>query len=486
MAIILAVTFALKLLLAFYFSHLLVCQRPEYKLGFIAIDGGDTFSYLGAIDNLLESGRYFFWNGSREVYAGRMPYYGVPYFLLRLLLSPSAANDVYVILQIMADAAATVVLARMCREITGKKTSFWLVWLFYFCSFNFAVLSIALWTESLSLSFTIFFLYACHRFHINRRWKDAFWASVFLALLTVIKPYFVIIYPIFLLSIFFTKWRQEKVFDFSRQRLLLGKTAMLGLPLIILLSPWIVRNAVVLGKFIPAQEDIWAGYNYSESYLAFANFAGAWGGGSVPWDATDAGCYFLIQGNNNCSYSIPEYALTDGYSLNEIESVRQNFIKLQENYSPQLDAVTAAEFVRLSNIYRNEQPFRYYIGAKFVILKKLFWHTNNSNLPINPGFKCFSSYQLSFKVIQFAIYFLALTLGSVGLIEITVRGKISLLFILIALVTILFFLELRTTEQRYLNQIFPLLLIGLTAIFSDWKNLIRLSIKKILILSPKK
>lgn len=75
-----AITFTIKIVLAIYFSHLQVCQIPDKKFGYLALDSGDTFSYFGGMDNLLEHGEYYFWNGARNVYAGRMPYYGAPYF----------------------------------------------------------------------------------------------------------------------------------------------------------------------------------------------------------------------------------------------------------------------------------------------------------------------------------------------------------------------------------------------------------------------
>lgn len=465
-----AVTFALKLVLAVYLSQLYTSQLPEYKFSRFAVLGGDTSSYLSGMDNLLESGEYFFWNGQQKVYAGRMPFYGTPYFILRLFFSPSNAADFFVLLQIIFDALAAVVFARLCYEISRRRTAFWLGWLFYFGCFNLSVLSVVLLPESLSLGFFIFFLFYFHRFWSGGKWNNAVLSGVFLALLIVIKPYFVIIYPLFFFAVWFVRRRDQKIKN-SNALSYFYKTAMLGLPLILMLSPWIARNALVLGKFIPAQENIWAGYNYSKSHLAFADFAGAWGGGSIYWDADDAGCYFLIESRRNCHYSIPEYALTDGYSREDIEHVRRNFIKVQGNYSPESDDSTAAEFARLTSIYRTEQPFRYYIGAKFIFLKKLFWHTNNYNLPINRNLKNFSSYQLSFKIIQFVIYALALTLGVLGLVVITIQRKVNVLFILIALITILFFLELKTSEQRYVSQILPILLIGLTAFFSDLKSL---------------
>ncbi len=475
--LLLAITFSLKLALGLYFSHLLVCQFPERQRGFIAIDGGDTFSYLDPIDNYIAEGEYYFWNGARKVSAGRMPYYGAPYFLLRLLFEKSAAYDIYVIIQILFDALAAIVFARLCFNVLPVKSAFWLGYVFYFSSFNFFVLSVALWTENLSSSFLVFFLYSFHCFWKKRDLKDAVWSSVFLALITTLKPYLVIIYPLFFVFVRLNL-RKNQARNFSSSLRYLYQTAALGLPLLILLAPWIARNAMVLGKFIPAQENIWAGYNFSETHLAFAEFAGAWGGGSVSWDSADAGCYFLVREQAVCDYSIPEYALTDGYSRDEIERVRQNFFKLQDNYSSELDAATATEFARLTNIYRQEQPFRYYVGSKFIFLKKLFWHTNNYNLPIHPGFKCFSSYQLSFKIVQFGIYLLSLTLGTVGLVKITIQGKISVLFISIALSIIIFFLELRTSEHRYVSQIFPILLIGLTIFLCSQGKLLK-SVSKI-------
>jgi hypothetical protein len=288
--------------------------------------------------------------------------------------------------------------------------------------------------------------------------------------LTVLKPYFIIIYPLVTFGIFIKNWRtQEK--DFSRFWRFFYQIVTLGLPLFILILPWMVRNEIVLGKFIPAQENTWAGYNYSSSRLAFANFAGAWGGGSIYWDENDAGCYFLTQFKGVCNFTIPEYALTEGYDRAEIERVRQDFIRLQENYSPDLDVRTTAEFKRLSKIYREEQPFRYYIGSKFIFLKKLFWHTNNYNLPIHSSFRCFSSYQLFFKVVQFGIYLLALTLGSFGLIKIIVQRRSSALFVFIVLITIVLFLELRTSEVRYVSLLLPIFIIGLADTVSSWKYL---------------
>ncbi len=456
MLLIVAVTFVAKLGLALYFSHLLFCQYHMLKWGILAKDGGDTFSYLGVMDNLYTHGEYYFWNGANKVYAGRMPYYGALYFVLRIFVSAKIAYDVYAVLQIALDALATVVFAQLCFEIFRKKIAFLVGFLLYFCSFNFFMFTIDLWTESPSLSFLIFFLYFYQRFFMEKKWTHVLWASLFLALMTVLKPYFVLIYPVFFLSVWFL---------LNRRLSESYKVILLGLPLLILLSPWIVRNFVTLGKFIPAQEGMYAGYNYPESYYAYVDFAASWGGGIVFWEPDEAGCYFLVHMGFQCRYSLPDYALANGYSRAEVESVRQKFLEVQENYSPELDEVVAAEFRRLTKIYKREKPFMYHVGSRFIFFKKFFLHTNLYNLPIHSGFNCYSRYQEVFKVAQFGVYALALTLGTFGLFTQTAKGKLGFLFIAFPLILTAFFVGFRThTEPRYVAHVYPFLLIGLSAI----------------------
>lgn len=458
------ITFFLKLGGAFLFSQLLFRNYPSVQLGLIAVDSGDTFSYLGAIDNLITYGEYFFWIGDQQkVYAGRMPYYGAPYFLLRQFLDQSVAYDIYVVLQIAIDALATVVFAKLCFDIFQRKRAFWIGFLVHFFSLSFILQSRILWTESLSLSFLVFFLYFAHCFWTQKKWNSAGWASVFLALLTVLKPYFVLIYPIFFLFVWFILKRNEKErLNFSRALSFFYKTMLLGLPLMMLLAPWIIRNAVVLGRFIPSQQDFYAGYNYGKAHLAFTEFAGAWGAGSVFWEPKEAGCYFLINSVTPCNYSLPDYALADSYTREDVERVRQNFFELQKNYSIEFDDKVAAEFEELTKIYKQERPFMYQVGARFLFFWKLFFHSSEYNFPLFKNSGYYWIFQYLFKAFQIVIHFSLLILGTFGLLELVYKRKVSFIFILIPLFVTILFLELRTTERRYVEHVYPFLLIGLT------------------------
>ena len=473
--ILLAITFAAKLALGSYFSHLTTCETPAMRLGYIAVYDGDTFSYLGAMDNLLEQGKYFFWNGARAVYAGRMPFYGAPYFLLRLFLDKSAAYDVIVVFQIFFDALATVVFARLCCAITPRKSAFWLGYLIYFASFNAFNWSVILNTESLSISFLVFFLYYFHLYWTKKKWSDAVGAAILLALMTVLKPYLVILYPAFFFGVLF---KDGRIDGFAAARSALRRVFVLSLPLLVLLSPWIVRNAFVMKRFVPAQENIYAGYNYSEAFLALETFTGAWGGALGAWDANDAGCYFTRNPPNGCRFTMPNYALTAEYNADDIERVRQNYLKLQIEYSPELEQNVVADLENYTEIYKRENPLMYYAGSKFIIVKKMFWHTNNAAVPIQPDFKCYNSYQISFKIVQFIVYICALTFGVLGLIKSVYEGKLSLVFIVIPLIIIFLFAELRTTQARYIGQVYIIFLLGIPAVFVTFINMLKMYFRK--------
>ena len=120
----------------------------------------------------------------------------------------------------------------------------------------------------------------------------------------------------------------------------------------------------------------------------------------------------------------------------------------------------------------------YYIGAKFIIVKKMFWHTNNAFVPIQPGFKCYSGYQLSFKIIQFIIYILALTFGVFGLLKLIYEKKISLVFLAVPLIIVFLFAELRTTQARYISQVYIVLLWGIPTAFVTLFSMLNINSKE--------
>ncbi len=455
-----AATFIFKFGLILYFTYLLSCQSTYLIQGQMTAFAGDTYSYTGAIDNLVDEGTYFFWNGKRKVLAGRLPHYGVPYFFFRTVFDKPLAGDLYVILQILVDTAAVLFFAFLCFELFGRRSAFWIGYALYLLSFNFSVQAQYLSPESLSLSFFIIFLYFFHRYWKKAEWKDCLLSSIFLALAVVLKPYLLLVYVPFFLTVL----KKENVLKDKKIVPFLKKSAILGLPLILLLLPWIVRNAVVLHRFVPAQENVTAGYDYTEADFAYRRFVASWGGNMIFWDPQAVGCYFEPKPKIKCDFKFPEYALINESTLSEIENVREDYIRLQKQYDPDLEKIVVEKFDRLTNTYRSEKPFLYYIGSKFLSAKNMFWHTNNNNLPINSAFRCYKSYQLFFKLVQFAIYLSAMTVGLVGLIILGYKKYISWTFLFVPIYLVGFFSLNGWAEARYFNHAYPIMLLGLTFI----------------------
>jgi hypothetical protein len=472
LVLLIVLTFLFKISLAAYFSYLGNCKNPELSIGYLAKDSGDTFAYLGPIDNLLNEGTYYFWNGVRKVYYGRMPHYGTPYFLFRLLFDKPLASDLVVLLQIFFDTLATVYFAKLCADVIKRKSAFWIGYALYFLSFNFFEQGLLLTTESFSSSFIVLFFYFFHRWW-SREDKSAIWgANIFLALAFVLKPYFAPSYLLFLLIYA----HRKKLFSVAQFKNLFFKTALLGFLPTLLLAPWYLRNVISYGAPVATQESYLAGYNYTKADLAYATFAGGWGGDIAWWDASSPACYFKLDPPFPCTFTFPSYSLTDGYSLADIEDVRADYFAYQRNPTPENEEIVVREFDRLTALHKSERPFTYYVGSNLIRVKRMLWHTNNYNLPIHPSNPCFAPYQLSFKVVQAIIYQLALLLGSVGIILLTIKRKISLIFLFIPVcVAFIVAFYARIGEARYLSSFYPVTLLGLVSIlfliYSNMKSL---------------
>jgi hypothetical protein len=472
--LLLVFTFLLKVSLGVYFSYLGDCNKPENSIGYLAKETGDTFSYIGSVENLVTQGEYYFWNGERKVYAGRMPFYGAPYFVFRLFFDKPLASDLFVLLQIFFDALATIYFARLCRDVLKHEAGFWIGYALYLLSFNFFENALLLSTESLSYSFIVLFFYAFHRWWSGEN-KSAVWAAnIFLSLILVLKPYFAPVY-LFFLAVYYYR---ENLLSIGQYKTFFQRSVLLSLPLLLLLAPWFFRNLLFHGQPVVTQESVTAGYNYTKADFAFRRFSGAWGGDPTYWDANSAACYFKVDPPFPCTFSYPSYILTEGYTLQDVEDVRADYLAYQKNPSPELEETVVNEFDRLTAIYKSERPFMFYFGSGLMRLKTMLWHTNNYNLPIYPGNPCFKSYQLIFKVIQSIIYHLSLTLGLAGIIWLTIKNKISLIFIFVP-VSIALFIGFygQFAEARYFSHAYPVMLLALAAvsflIYSRVKDLLK-------------
>jgi len=472
--------FLIKLASILYLLQLTHCYPgADFRhRGFIAWLAGDTPTYLEPIDNYLEKGEFYFTNAASEkVYIGRGPYYGAPYFLFRLFFNQTVSYNLFAFLQIALASLAVLYYCLLCRAVVinsrqrnsgsdnsrlSGNLSFWLCYILFNVSLNATVWDNQLWTESMHISLFGFFAYHYFNYITLRTRKSFFYSSLFLALIVSIKPIFSLLYIGVVIELLFlsrnrgqqlSQWGVRTFVNFVRDGFIFS------IPLLLLTAPWTIRNFVKYKRMVPVQE--FYAYHSNSATLAYSNFLRAWGGSVVHWDKRSAGCYFEPSPLEECEYVFPDYVFTKNFSMKDIEEVRNDFIRFQHDlHNKALEDTVAQKFNHLTQSFKNEKPFFYYVITPLLCAKKMIFHSGSYYLPIGKNSTCYKPYQMLLKLSQSALYYLFLIFGWWGLLKMMrVKGMLlcaSLPFFLILLMCF----YLRATEFRYFDTTNPFFILG--------------------------
>ncbi|MCS7078064.1 MAG: hypothetical protein NZ455_15235 [Bacteroidia bacterium] len=469
----------IKSFIAYYIVNLQKCNKLREIEGIIAVKEGDTNSYIEPIENLITKGEYYFTYKAKffeeKLYASRLPHYGLIFGFFRLFFSHTASCNLLVLLQILLEATSVLLISLLCFEILGSYIFFWISWFLLNLNLSSVFWSIAILPESLSISFLTFVVYFTYKYEKTKENKFLMYSSIFLSILVCLKPYFLPIYLYYPISFLLQK---EKI----TIRKFTYKSFLLVLPLIVLLAPWIIRNYYVLNKFIFLQQDMLAGYKFTKTHIAMGNFVKSWGGDNVYWEVTSPSHYFLYDDDYSRKYQFPSYAFCSAYNADTLANLRKEVLKFyaKNQYDEQLDNYLASKFNFFTESFKSENFFHYQFIARLLTLKGFLLHSGSYFLPINKNLPCYKSYQFLLKVMQSAIYYLFLVVGSIGLITMFLKKEYyfsPLVLILLSYVIFFFAFYLRTYEWRYIWTVFPLLCVGLLFMLNSLVNL-QIKIKK--------
>src|SRR4051812_9707009 len=151
-------------------NFLLKEPRPTLLPETIAVCSGDCDSYLSAIDNLIDHGKY------EPDY--RMPGYGLPYFAFRLLTTKEYSVNLLVVFQTALDAVATILLALSLFWITGKRAGFYLTLIFYGLGVTVSCYNNWIMTESMTSSTLIIGFYFLVKYWRERETSSLIYAGL--------------------------------------------------------------------------------------------------------------------------------------------------------------------------------------------------------------------------------------------------------------------------------------------------------------------
>lgn len=424
---------------------------------FLAIEGGDTDSYLKSTENYIQTGKYYLYTPDED-FVGRGPYYGVPYFLFRQVLDQKSAFDAYALLQILLFSLAVVLVLKMVDDNIKNKLLLVLIpIILLFVPVHYNMYNIRLISESLTLSWMLVFIYFYYRYNKNNNVVNLWLAALFLALASVIKPYFLIIYA---LCFFDYLWNIKN--NISIQKCL-RYVCIMSIPLIIICTPFTIRNYMKWGIFAPMQNTGWFGRKIPPAYLSVSNFIKITGKNDISWDSTALGTFFYPE--KDCKYAgeLPGDIITPDYSENDLYCLRydlQEYLKTDDELLGYSVEERAKKYTASYIKYHPLSPITSRLQYMWMLVKHDDYKVNYRH----NGIRFYISNILSlWHVCKYYIYLL------LGVVSICLIIKyINIKFVLwIGVFILLYFSYIRAGEHRFYLLVEYLYLISIP-IFIDY------------------
>lgn len=452
--------FLIKLAMAWGLAFLSNCMSPDFMVSSWAVNAGDTFSYFQPFQNLHDHGTFFFRNEiGEQVFAGRMPVYGLLYYLLYPSLGFETIATLYVWIQVLMESLACLLLFKMTRKkfSTDRLPSLLFFVILGLSTFH-TFWSIKLIPESIGLSTLVIIMYLAFQQRENDQILKWCVLGILLAILVGLKPYM----GILLLPLSIDILVRNRM---NLKRILLSWTA-LSIPLIILLVAWGNRNHTQIGKFIPLTQEL-SGYFIPESHQSLRKYLAIQGESAEYWDKKAQSSYYF---GRESVYEVEDLHSDSYITQDSIQFIRAYFSRLSaESFDLKTDQSIARSIERFTSHYENMHPFAE-LYSTLKIAKGFLFHSGSYYLPISKSSPCYSSWQWLFKLMQSGFYYLVLCLGFIGFFF----WKDWLLWFIPIFLLILFCVIIKNNELRFFLYAYPGLLLGLFAsndkMLSLWKR----------------
>ena len=459
--ILFIIAFSFKFTQVYWLKKLSESLNPERSISTLAISSGDTHSYLNPFKNLLNEGTYYEKKSTGNIaYAGRLPIYGIIYFLSKPFMSDNNIYNIYVILSIILEALSIVLLSYMVFKYYWKtKMGFFVTYIIMLLSTYASSYSNYISPESTGLSILIFMIYHYHNLINNYHIKYAIYLSLFLPILVGLKPYMGVI------GLFISIGLVLK-FKYDIRKILLSNMIIWSI-FGILLSGWTYRNHKLTNNIIPLTEKS-SGYFIPESMVSLRKLVSNFGESSELWDKKAMGSYFYSYPGS--IYSVEDIPKTPYYNNDSIEALKNYFTNLNtETFSEIEDNLISEKVKRYTSSYQNKNRVFTTIIAPVYMTKKFLFHSGSFYLPIDLNSKQTTLFQVIFKYFQSAFYYFILIFGFLGLI---LKRHYFIISIPVFLI-ILFVWILDVIELRYFLLAYPSLILGNSILCKEIHNVLK-------------
>lgn len=453
--------FLTKLLMAYGFCQMVVANHPENKLGKISYASGDHNSYVGAMENYKKTGSYFFiqMNGD-TVRAGRSPHFGMPYFVARTFFSPETSCDVLSLVSILLDSFAILCVAILAFSFANRKyLAFFLALLLGAASTYVSHWSINTVPDSPAASLIMIGIYFFWKVNIQdeKIKRHLFLLSFFFSWAIALRPYLSIIVAIFAIAFLFQMRKRKKMTVLPKYIIICS------IPLLCFVAPWATRNYSIFGKFLPFQQDMYAGYGYLPSEIKIRKLMKIMGeDGTTYWDPKAMISYFKSKTHSTSEYTYPGYLKRDTIFLLKLEQVRKDFISDLIKGGSQEDLLLMSRIDSLEKEYKKKHSIHVFFLSPMKRVVKFWGHSGSYYLPQTDKGGIFKLILFANKLFQSALYLLVLFVGAYYLWRVRRQNKFApVLLIPVIGITFIMPIVFGLLEPRYSLSFYYPCLVGL-------------------------
>jgi hypothetical protein len=440
---------------------------PDRMVSGYVFKMNDYDYFLGTVDNYMKSGTMTYYDQVKP-FAGRMPGYGFPYLLIRLVTGQSAGLAILIGMQVLLSAISTYILGLIALIIFGNERIFKIVFWCFAISAPTIIFDIFTLSESFSISAILFFHYFLLRFCLANKNQHLFLSGFFLAWAIFLRPFlgtFILVAPLFLLI-----WISKKE-TFIKA---IPKITLFLLPFIVFESAWIARNFNVLHRFIPLETSLTESYGeegaYRTSAIGIRSMINAWGGETGEfYDGSEGWWFHEAAGDQIQAYEFKPYVFNSAFTKDSLIQLKFIFNQsVNHDLSPQtrdsLNMLANRIALRYAADYKSKNAFRFYFINPFKMYGKLVF-SNGTRLLMMPSVDKMNLIQKAIKMFYLLFYFGFIFSGIAGMILFLIKEKnysgsslLVLFYPWIIATTLVFYASFVIIEYRYLISAFPMFL----------------------------
>lgn len=438
-----------------YLKYRDVGMGNSVYIGTFAADGGDTYSYIEPIENLLKNGEYY------DDY--RMPGYGWLYYIFRLFFSNNQSLNFLAITQIIFSGISTYALGLIAKQLFGSKNYFIAGYALYVASTFVSLYDLFLGTESFCVSTTVISFY----YLLSDKKNNYFLAGLFITWSIFLRPIMAPLLIVFGLFIFFKDIKNIQ----SRWVFILKKCTLFALPFILIDGLWINHNLKKHHVFVPLTRTVFYP-GTSESYLGtLFEFMYSFGGSIVWWEPGSDITYFKQAPSfikKKVEAKLPSYIYTSAFNADSLLILKHDILKIESEKLGEFEKQQLTEKVKLklssyTNSIKREKPFLFYVGSRLRVLKTFLIHPGTYNLFNAPSFEL-KPWQYALKVFYSLLYLTILMMGTIGCFILLFMKRNKPYLLLFALTTLYLMLAypiiFKLDQSRYFVTAYPFFLLS--------------------------